>query len=262
MTNNTSKISPMNTERSLTRFDSIDSTNSEAARRISNIDKMAVFAAKYQTAGRGQRGNKWLSKAGDNLTFSIALRLGNEGMPKITPTEQFYISIITTLAICDYLRHCGINPLIKWPNDIYVKNKKICGILIENQLSGNKVSSSIIGIGLNLNQTEFAPELMNPTSIALLTSTKTTPEHALDTFLPFFIKRLDALSNAYGKSNAFKEFQQLMYRKDSSYPYRDCLSGKEFIGKIKGISAEGFLLMEMPDKSIQSFSFKEISYII
>ena len=118
----------------ITWFDTIDSTNTEAKRRFQEIDKMAVFAARYQTAGRGQRGNTWSSEAGQNLTFSIALRLGEDGAGVLPAKEQFSISVISALAVHRYLKILGVSSMIKWPNDIYVRDRKICGMLIENGL--------------------------------------------------------------------------------------------------------------------------------
>ena len=194
----------------ITWFDTIDSTNSEARRRAEsaengNIDNMSVYAARFQTAGRGQRGNKWTSAAGENLTFSILLYPGKGGNPKVNAIGQFCLSIVSSLSVIDFLSSKNVQASIKWPNDIYVGNKKVCGMLIENCLSGTEVSSSIIGIGINLNQTY-----------------------------------------RYGKEES----------------YHDCINDEDFKGTIKGISEEGLLLMEMPDKSVRRFAFKELSYII
>ena len=139
----------MSNETPIIWFESIDSTNLEARRNMSDIDKMTVYAAKFQTAGRGQRGNKWLSSAGENLTFSIAVKPDDKILPVLQASEQFLVSVVSTLTIADYLDSIGIRSEIKWPNDIYVRNKKICGMLIENGIGSQGLSSSIIGIGLN-----------------------------------------------------------------------------------------------------------------
>lgn len=243
-------------------FDTIDSTNLEARRRMSGIDRMTVYAAKFQTAGRGQRGNRWLSAAGDNLTFSVGMNFGNGGMPQIRTADQFLISIVTALSVSGYLDSLGIDSRIKWPNDIYVRDRKICGILIENSLHQGILSSSISGIGLNLSQTEFSPELMNPTSVAALTGKRIPPESALKDFLTIFQKNFSLLTADGGKDVLVNAFVSRMYRLDRKELYRDCLSGMEFHGTIKGISEEGLLLVEMPDNSVKKFGFKEISYII
>ena len=143
-------------------LESVDSTNLEAKRNISDIDNLSVLSALEQTAGRGQRGNKWTSNAGENLMFSIVLK-----SPVLMPEDHFALNEIAALSVADFLSTYGIKAQIKWPNDIYVDDKKICGILIENSFRGKYISSSIIGIGLNINQRNFDVNLPNPTSMVL-----------------------------------------------------------------------------------------------
>ena len=143
-------------------LDIAESSNDEARKAIDSLDNLSVVAVRCQTKGRGQRTNIWLSEAGENLTFSIVLK-----DLKILPVEQIAISQITALSVVDYLARHGISAKIKLPNDIYVDSKKICGILIEHSIRSNKIMWSIIGIGINVNQTVFPSSLPNPTSILL-----------------------------------------------------------------------------------------------
>ena len=143
-------------------FKSLDSTNEEARRHISDIDNLSVLSALEQTDGRGQRGNTWTSNAGENLMFSIVLK-----SPVLMAEDHFALNEIAALSVADFLSTYGIKAEIKWPNDIYVGEKKICGILIENSFRGKTISSSIIGIGLNINQRNFNVNLPNPTSMVL-----------------------------------------------------------------------------------------------
>ena len=145
----------MKAEIPITWAEVVDSTNSWASREMSVIDKMSVFAALYQTAGRGQRGNKWHSATGENLTFSIVLRFGNSLTGNVRAMDQFIITEVSALAVADFLTDKGADVRIKWPNDIYVRDRKICGMLIENSLRGDEVATSIVGIGINLNQRDF-----------------------------------------------------------------------------------------------------------
>ena len=145
-------------------LESVDSTNSEIRRRIENLDDLTVISARNQTEGRGQNGNKWFSQHGQSLTFSIVLK-----QIALRAWEQAAISEAVALAIVDTLDSYGIKAWIKWPNDIYCGDKKICGILIENSLMGEQIRWSIIGIGLNVNQTNFPTDLPNPTSMKLCT---------------------------------------------------------------------------------------------
>ena len=143
-------------------LDVAESSNDEARRAIDSLDNLSVVAVRCQTKGRGQRTNTWETAPGQNLTFSIVLK-----DLVILPSEQIAISQITALSVVDFLALHGIEAKIKLPNDIYVGNKKICGILIENSICSNNMKWSIIGVGINVNQTTFPFSLPNPTSILL-----------------------------------------------------------------------------------------------
>ena len=116
-------------------FDTLDSTQEEVRRHIFELDNLSVTAALSQTSGKGQRGNRWDSEKGENLTFSILLRPGKDNIRDITPFRQFVLSKISALAVKRTLDAYGIRSRIKWPNDIYVGDRKICGMLIENSIS-------------------------------------------------------------------------------------------------------------------------------
>ena len=139
-----------------------ESTNRYAKKHICQLDNMSVVAALYQSAGKGQGDHIWHSEPGANMLISIILK-----DPQIKPSEQVRISDITAASVVELLESHGINAWIKPPNDIWVDTKKICGILIEHSLRGNHISWSIIGIGLNVNQTSFLDDLPNPTSMKL-----------------------------------------------------------------------------------------------
>ena len=252
----------MKAEIPITWFDSIDSTNSEARRRLPVNAKMSVYAAKFQTAGRGQRGNKWSSAAGQNLTFSVLLNFTHPQMPDLAVRNQFLLSIVAALSVSDLLRKLNIRNTIKWPNDIYIGRRKVCGMLIENIVGNAGVEHSIIGIGLNLNQTEFPPELVNPTSVLVSSGLRTVPEEVLDDFLHIFSEYIQYLSDIEGINKISNKYVSRLFGLGVSREYHDCLRNVDFTGRIKGISEEGLLLMEMPDKTVSNYSFKEVSYII
>lgn len=251
----------MKAEIPITWFDSIDSTNSEARRRLPANAKMSVYAAKFQTAGRGQRGNKWSSAAGQNLTFSVLLNFTHPQMPDLAVRNQFLLSIAAALSVSDLLRKLNIRNSIKWPNDIYIGRRKVCGMLIENIVGNTGLEHSIIGIGLNLNQTEFPPELVNPTSVLVSSGLRTVPEDVLDDFLDIFSGYMSYLSDIEGINEIRNKYVSRLFGLGVSREYHDCLRNIDFTGTIKGISEEGLLLMEMPDKTV-TYSFKEVSYII
>ena len=181
-------------------LDSIDSTNDEARRRILALDNLSVLSALEQTGGRGQRENKWHSAPNQNLTFSIVLK-----NPPVNAADQFCISEITAVTLVNFLSEYGIEADIKWPNDIYVSGKKICGILIENSLKGQSIDWTIIGIGLNVNQFNFPVDLPNPTSMCICGQKKSP--YSLDGLLGKFI---DMFSECY----------------------TDCLSNKDELSKV------------------------------
>ena len=148
--------------------DRVDSTNSLALRQISTLDNLSVLAAREQTAGRGQRGNRWLSRPGENLTFSLVLRFGEGGFPPLAAKQACRINILAPVAVRDFLREEGCDCRIKWPNDVFAGGKKICGILVENGLGGGEIVHSVIGIGINMNQRVF-DDLANATSLSCMT---------------------------------------------------------------------------------------------
>lgn len=252
----------MKAEIPITWFDSIDSTNSEARRQLPANAKMSVYAAKFQTAGRGQRGNKWSSAAGQNLTFSVLLNFTHPQMPDLSVRNQFLLSIASALSVSDLLRKLNIRNSIKWPNDIYIGRRKVCGMLIENIVGNSGLEHSIIGIGLNLNQTEFPPELVNPTSVLVSSGLRTVPEEVLDDFLDIFSGYMPYLYDIEGINEIRNKYVSRLFGLGVSREYHDCLRNVDFTGTIKGISEEGLLLMEMPDKTVTNYSFKEVSYII
>lgn len=190
-------------------LNSVDSTNDEAKRRISELDNLAVLSAVSQTKGRGQRSNTWLSEPGKNLLMSIVLKYAPHGESTsdslaVQAYDQQVISQITSLALVDLLAAHEIEAKIKWPNDIYVGNKKICGILIENTVLGKWMTSSIIGIGLNVNQRSFDAKLPNPTSMVLRSDGNEEDfniEDLLDEFMGIFIEYINRFCHITGGYN-------------------------------------------------------------
>ena len=243
-------------------LDSVDSTNTEVSRRYDTLDNLSVIAAVNQTAGRGQRGNVWHVEPGANLTFSILLRFGDGNLSPLKATSQFSISEAVTLALVEFFETEGIAARIKWPNDIYVRDKKLVGILIENSLGAQGVERSIVGIGINCNQTDFPPQLMNPTSMALLTGRRFDTHALLDRFLEILGRYLMTMETESGRHTIHEQYLANLYRLGEMHEYTDCATGEIFKGTIKGISDAAMLQVELPDGTLKEFAFKEISYII
>ena len=236
-------------------LEEVDSTNNEALRHISEMDNLSVIAAVHQTAGRGQRGNSWLTHAGENLTFSMVVKFGGSGLAPIEANKQFAITRSVTLGVSDYLDAEGIECTVKWPNDIYVKNRKICGILIENSLCGRFIASSVIGIGLNVNQQEFPPHLVNPVSMSILTGKEYDIRGELIKLCGYVRTRLHRFANN-------DEYVRRLFRFGNFHEYVVCSTGKSIMAKIIGVTDSGLLQLETEKGERMEFAFKEISYVI
>ena len=189
----------------------LDSTNNEVRRHLGDLDNMSAVAAMGQTCGRGRGSHRWIAAPGQNLTFSLLLRFGKGGNPELPASDAVRITHFCTLAVCDLLEEQGLKPRIKWPNDIWIEDRKICGILIENVFSGNTVESSIVGIGLNLNQKEFDPALPNPTSLSLETGNEYPLEETMDALYEKICRRAEELSSDDGRARLELEFSKRMF---------------------------------------------------
>lgn len=241
-------------------LENTDSTNNEVKRRISGLDNLSVVSVLSQSEGRGQRGNTWTSAPGQNLLFSILLR------PDVQAYDQFVISQMASLAVVDLLATFDIESKIKWPNDIYVRNKKICGILIENNIAGKSVSTSIIGIGLNVNQKVFDATLPNPTSMSLCNPDESFDlNELLEQFMEIFTGYVERFCNISGGYNRLAQLYKVqLWRKGELCEYIDNTTTppSQFKGRIVGISDIGQLLVEKEKGELKEFAFREISYIL
>ena len=232
-------------------LETIDSTNSEALRRLPELENRTVLAARDQTAGRGQRGNTWFTEPGKNLTFSIVLK----NLP-LKAFEAVRLNYLTSVAVARYLESRGAEAAIKWPNDIYVGGRKICGMLIENTLGPvGQVMASVIGIGINLNQTAF-PQLANATSLSLCTGQSYELETELEAFLGFF----ETLQ--VNDPELFGSYSARLFRLGVWASYHDLLTGREYRGRIEGVETDGRLHIVDEEGNDLYYRFKEVSYIL
>ncbi len=243
-------------------LDTIDSTNSEALRLLPDLPSCTVLAAREQTAGRGQRGNTWFSEPGKNLTFSIVLKFGPGA---VSARDAHYLNCLASLSVVSLLDSFGIRSQIKWPNDIYVGKRKICGMLLENTLCTTGLAASVIGIGLNVNQTAF-PRLANATSVALELGQVQPMEwdlaQTLECLLRLFEERLPLLSSPEGRQELMADYTARLFQKDVPAPYRDLLQDREFTGVIEGVEPDGRLRVRDAEGGKRFFRFKEISYLL
>lgn len=241
-------------------YDRLDSTNDEALRQIREIDNLSVIAAREQTAGRGQRGNTWTAAPGENLTFSLVLRFGPGGLPAFPAAGQFRLTAMMTLAVRQYLAGRGIDARIKWPNDLYVGDRKICGMLIENGLHGSEMAYSVLGVGLNVNQAVFPETLPNPTSMTRVTGERYDAHRELEALIAATLPLTDRLQDAEG---LHAEYLRHLYRRDAWRDYVDCASGTVFRAAIRSVTPEGLLLLAPADGGpLRPYRFKEVNYIL
>ena len=246
-------------------YDTVDSTNAEVLRRADELDNLSVIAAREQTAGRGQRGNTWTSAPGENLTFSVLLR-HPAGFP---PSALIRVNWLAAVSVRDFLRSEGVEAVIKWPNDIYVGRRKICGILIENRTRSDRESLSVIGIGLNLNQTEFPSSLPNPTSFRLLTGRTLDLPTALERFMACFVISTERSEwRNLSSDSLYARYADGLFQAGIPCPYRDLRTGEVFTGTIRGIDDIGRLRVASVISSggeaevEKSYGFKDIGYIL
>jgi len=219
-----------------------------------NVKDFTVVVANKQTTGRGQMGTNWISEEGKNLTFSL---LKKEILLDVS--RQFELNMKVSLAIFDALSELNIpNLSIKWPNDILSANQKICGILIENILSGSKIQLSVIGIGLNVNQLLF-DDLPKVASLKLIKGVSFNLDEVLHAILlklevglkNFNITSYKELSEAY---------QKRLFRINKPSTFKN-INGETFMGFIKGISQEGKLQVLLEDDILEEFALKEIQLL-
>jgi BirA family biotin operon repressor/biotin-[acetyl-CoA-carboxylase] ligase len=214
-----------------------------------NSETSIVVVADYQTAGKGCGTNTWESERGKNLTFSMLIH------PKGIPAnQQFHITEIVSVALCKMLQSYIYNKVeIKWPNDIYVDDKKICGILIENRLQGTDIKDCIIGIGLNVNQTVFKSDAPNPVSIRQLTGKETDLNELLKAFLDCFDKECN------NKTTCF-EYRKMLFRKGKDSLYKDKTTC--FTARLTDVLPDGRLLLVDKEGREHTYAFKEVQFII
>lgn len=240
-----------------------DSTNSHISRNLAEIPSPTMVTAASQTAGRGQRGNSWESEPGANLTFSMLFR------PDHFPARrQFAISEAAALAIADAIAEYGVETKVKWPNDIYAGDRKICGILIENSLTGMELTHTIIGAGINVNQSRFLSDAPNPVSIFQLTGKKTDLVEFRDTVAHHLEKALAGISGEEGRMQTHRLFLQRLWRGDGNlYPFRERAGGGTFLARIADIDPDGPLYLEKEKPGadgsrLKSYFFKEVEFVL
>lgn len=234
------------------------STNTYLSRLAATLPGGTVIYTPSQTAGRGQKGNSWESEDGKNLTFSLLLK-----RPPVKARDQFYLSEAAALAVVEAMTaEAGDGFTVKWPNDVYWRDKKACGMLIENSLDGTDIATSIIGIGLNVNQERFLSDAPNPVSLINITG----HEHDLMALLKRVCSRIeqlvDGLDDDSARQDLHRRYMAALYRKDGQlHPYEDA-AGNRFMASVAGIAPDGTLTLRHEDGTVHDYLFKQVKHLI
>lgn len=236
---------------------SCHSTNDIAVQMIQSENKVfegTVIITDNQTAGRGQRGNVWEANTGENLTFSLIMKPNF-----LKASEQFQLNVAVSMGVFDFLSEfIDENLKVKWSNDIYFGNKKMGGILIENSLQGYQIGHSIIGIGLNINQTEFS----NERATSLRKITRNPLKYDLSELLKKLLESIE-INYLKIKNNTYESLKirylNNLYRFKEFHYFRK--NGEQFLGQIKEIDETGKLGIET-DGNVFFYDFKEVEFVI
>ncbi|MDE6007422.1 MAG: biotin--[acetyl-CoA-carboxylase] ligase [Muribaculaceae bacterium] len=240
-------------------LEEVDSTNSYVSRHSGELSDGTMVVAMTQTAGRGQRGNSWESAPGENLTATLFHRPTG-----IEPRRQFAISEAVALAVADYLRDEGIPATVKWPNDIYVGDRKISGILIEHSVTSQAIEHSRIGIGLNVNQEQFESDAPNPVSMMQLTGMRRDISRTAAAVGARLEKKLAMATDPEGREQLHRDLTASLWRGDGKpYRFRRRSDGSVFEGIIVAVDPEGPITIEDTAKGLkETFLFKEVEFIL
>lgn len=242
----------------------VDSTNSfvrsmlqeEGTEHVISAHSLPGFTlvvADDQTKGRGQQGNSWETERGKNLTFSLLCH------PDFVPaSRQFLLSQCMAVAVRDALAEQVEGVEVKWPNDIYVGDKKMSGTLIECDLVGKNIANCIIGVGININQTVFRSDAPNPTSLQLLTGKEHDREAVLSSIISHFQTYYELL--AEGKEEEVRKvYKQHLYRREGFHRYRDVRG--DFMAEIVEVEPTGHLCLRFGNGNVVRYEFKEVQFI-
>ena len=231
-------------------FKEVESTNVLALNYIkeNDLQSSVIFTADFQNFGRGQQLSKWESDKGDNLLISIALKMD------LSLENQFNLSVNTSLSISDVLSYYNIeNVSVKWPNDIVVKDKKICGILIENKVRGHKITHSVLGIGLNINQTKF--KIFN--QIATSFKLESNSDFDINKVRDILIEKLRCRFLNSDEKNR-EDYLNKLYLKERVAAFK--VDGLIQNGIIKSVTTEGYLVVKLENET-RNFKMREIIYL-
>ena len=234
-----------------------DSTNIQAWRMLDKgeISEGAVVRTDHQTCGKGLGETSWESKAGQNLTFSVVLK-----PVFLEPSRQFLLTKCISLGVCEAVKSVtGLQRVyVKWPNDIYIENKKVAGILIETRIMGNRFEWAVAGIGINVNQEIFSPEIPNPVSLALATGQYHDLEKCFERVCRSIEKKYNLLENN-NTSRLDEEYLHALYGFGQTMSFES--KGKVFDATIEGVTPHGKLILAGSRGEPKEYDLKEVRFL-
>jgi BirA family transcriptional regulator, biotin operon repressor / biotin---[acetyl-CoA-carboxylase] ligase len=263
------ELTTLFTGRHLIKLDSVDSTNRFLSKLFSedSLPEGTGVLAEYQTAGQGMAGNYWISEKGKNLLLSLLF------MPHFLPIRNvFLLNKAIALGVYNFIKKIipeksGTKssfsyrlPLtIKWPNDIYILDEKVCGIKIDNAIRGHQIQNSIVGIGININQVEFPPALLNPISLKFISGKELSVAACFSILCNEIEKQYLRLKAGHDKE-INQEYHSSLYRLNKFSWFMD-VSGS-FEGMITDVDEEGRLCILGPGGKLLKYQMKDIKYLI
>jgi len=234
------------------KLDAIDSTNSYLKKLLlkENINDFTVVVSKHQTNGRGRNGNLWVNKPSLNLAFSVYKRFIN-----FSVNEKFMLNILSSISVYEVLKKYKLNNLtIKWPNDIMTENKKIAGILIENSVRGNKINHSVIGVGININQSQFL-DLPNATSVFLESGKKHSVEKIAVELKDAFKKNFTNFE--IRETELIEFYNSVLFKRNVTTDFTN-VNAKKIQGTIIGVNKDGILSLKQKNHKVFEYAENQI----
>ena len=238
------------------RCEKVSSTNTVAAAMLNGQEPAegTVITASFQESGKGQPGNSWESEPGKNLLMSVILY-----PVMVSPAEQFIISRMISLAVHDLVAGHSQAARIKWPNDIYVGDDKIAGILIENSIMGDTLATTVAGIGLNVNQEIFRSGAPNPVSLRQVTGRELDLGAVTGDLIAALDRRYDMVIRGEA-ATLEREYHKALYRAGEWHRFSDDTG--EFEGMIEMVMPDGMLSVRKREGVSRLYAFREIDYIL
>lgn len=237
-------------------YPTVPTTMEMIAMDVAPAEEVWLVTTDFQTRGHGQVGTSWESDCGENLMFTFVYR------PKdVRATEQFYLSEIACLAVAQTLDAYVEGVSVKWPNDVYVGEKKICGMLLNHQLKGAMVESTMVGIGINVNQSQFVSDAPNPISLQQLLGHRIDTEAVLESFVRHF-ETLYMWWIRGEKTRLRNLYQQRLFRREGVHPYEDTATGERFWATIEQVAPSGLLTLRDNAGELRTFDFKAVKFLL